>query len=120
MLELIKTNPINTGSGIHCHINFIGKRVFFNPNYCDNKFVEFLCSNSVFNYTGSYNNRYASYTKEAVRYHENYNTIEYRILPMEVNFKQLVKYIMVCQYSSKHLSLGKTPSEKVILDIMQL
>lgn len=120
ILEMIKTNPINTKSGIHCHINFTGNATFFDPSYCSTLFVKFLCSNFVFDYTGYYNEHCASYNKEAIRYHLTYNTIEYRMLPMEVNFKQLVKFIMICQYSSKHLAVGKIPNAKVILDLMQL
>lgn len=126
--ELIKLNvflnelqmqlPFNTGSGIHIHIDFIGVDDYFNPSLFPQQVVDYIVNK--FEYVGGYNHHSACYSKQAVRFHSSYRTIEYRIFRMTYTYSELVKWILCSHYMTRMISTGNSINTSIMDEIMAL
>jgi len=120
---LKETYGFNNQFGIHCHIDAtewfhkIDKEgwketlvyskngslyhhcTISTPKMFDSWILPYLLD-EVFMYQGEYNARVITCGKTAIRCHSLYRTIEYRVLPMCETWQQLIKYILVCQYTT--------------------
>lgn len=98
--------------GVHIHIDCRdwAKTEQYHPYYFNQLLIQTLID--TFKYVGEYNSHCASFNKNAVKYHQAYSTLEYRIISMPASWAELVKDIMVCQYATKITKEGKKITEK--------
>lgn len=98
---LKKKVAFNESSGIHIHINCKKKTELI---ICEKyKYVlEYLIK--LFEYKGTYNRHEISLSKTAIRIHGQYNTLEYRIIPMSYDWDYLIKSIIILQYISEKMN----------------
>jgi hypothetical protein len=81
--------------GIHIHID--GKGIDINNSKVfPNDLVAYLID--VFKYKGKYNTPCASNAKTAVKFHQKYKSIEYRIFHMTNSYSEIVRWILILQY----------------------
>ena len=92
---------LNMTSGIHYHIDctdITREKYFMIANlHCRNKQSFILKALESWGYTGSYNAWEVSNQKQAVRFHERYQTIEFRIGEMTFDYELMIKRILHCQ-----------------------
>lgn len=94
-------SALNMGSGIHYHIDCsdITEDAFQKLMclHCMNPDSFILKALKSWGYTGKYNSWQVSGYKEAVRFHENYKTVEVRIGEMTFDYELMMKRILHCQ-----------------------
>ena len=114
--EEIKSN-FDFDYGIHIHIDAGEFFENIQPKDFPMDLLDFLW-NDVFKYKGKFNAKVVTYNKTAVRYHEEYKSIEYRIIPMCQTWEQFIKYILVCQYCNHVVKHKLNWNKQHILDIL--
>lgn len=81
--------------GIHIHID--GKGIDINnPKLFPQDLLNYLIQ--FFQYKGSFNKPCVSNSKTAIKFHQQYGTVEYRILPMTNSYSEMVRWILILQY----------------------
>lgn len=90
---------LNPASGIHYHIDCTDcKIMWLKPqSTCVENSQWMLKAIKSWNYTGNYNRLAVSTNKTAIRLHEQYKTIEFRIGEMTFDYELLIKRIIHCQ-----------------------
>jgi hypothetical protein len=102
-LELVKDYyDLNPKSGIHYHVSF-SMTSYLGSNFTKNNKEWVLNSLKCWNYTGTYNQWTISRAKEAVRIHEAYDTIEYRIGEMSFDYSLIMKRLVHAQSITRGL-----------------
>lgn len=106
LIELINNcYAFPKNGGIHIHTNVFSKRIkssisSFIRSVNSTKLIKRLAE--YFKYTGTYNELDAASTKgHFLTFRSDFNTLEWRGIPMQSDFTQLMKYIIVCHYCTK-------------------
>lgn len=110
--QLKISSLLNMKSGIHYHTDF--NDVDFQEvilNIRKNK-AWILKALESWGYTGTYNRWDVTTGKQAVRFHQSYNTMEVRIGEMTFEYPLMIERIMHCQNISKRIKASLTSSEE--------
>jgi hypothetical protein len=106
LIELINTSyAFPKNGGIHIHTNVFSQRIknnigSFIRSVNSTKLIKRLAE--YFKYTGTYNRLDAASSKgHFLNFRSDFNTLEWRGIPMQSDFKQLIKYLIVCHYCTK-------------------
>ena len=99
--KLKEYSLLNPGSGIHYHIDCkdISEEDYLSIAriHCNDSDSFILKALESWGYKGSYNAWMVSTSKQAVRFHRSYQTVEFRIGEMTFDYELMMKRILHCQ-----------------------
>lgn len=118
---LKQESALNVDSGIHYHIDFTKESYKNKYNEYWFRSNDFIKSNNdwilkalkSWNYKGKFNNWVCSKDKTAVKFHENYGTVEFRIGEMTFDYSLMIKRIIHCQNISTKIKENLVAYNKI-------
>lgn len=100
---LKQQSALNKDSGIHYHIDFRDCFNRINENFIQRHESWMLNELKSWKYTGTFNTWKCTYDKTAVKYHQSYQTIEFRIGEMSFDYEVIIKRILHAQQICRRL-----------------
>ena len=96
--EKLKEHCLLSNSGIHIHVGFNESQFNILKEKAEEYKEDILSELDTWNYKGTYNARNLNTSRNWVRLHTTYNTMEVRICEMTFDYKLLIKRILHVQY----------------------